>query len=518
MSTERPLATAGQFHRYFMERVGRGIPDPVVIFLALFVFFVLASHTLSGISFSTTDYSGAQVTHSIRNMVSYDGVRWVFEHALLDNWLAYGNGTLGTMAAALVGIGIAQESGLFAALVKRAGVKRNTPARKAGLPFLVIFLGMMSSISPEAGYILFIPLVGFLYGGLSLNPVSGIAAAFAGVSAGFSAHLLPAMPMDVILGSHAQVFAETQGVPFPDDLSPPTLHYWFLCFSTFAITLAGGLVTVLVVEPRWRNRSWRYERRLSPQTFTLSEQERYGLRWGLAGLVIALALVAWLIFGPLAVYYDGNGVQVTPWLDHLVLLVALVFGLCGVFFGAGSGAFATSGEVVKAITRQVGLLGYIFLLTFFCYNFLSLLAYSGIDIWITWLGANALKAIGAENSPTLLLLGFVAMSVVISLFIGGLTAKWLLFGPVFIPMLYQVHDSMTPDVVAAAFRIADASTNMVSPMMVYGGVLLSFMRRYRPDLSPGDLIGIMLPYSVVFLFVWSALLVTFFRFGWALGF
>ena len=517
MPTEKLQATAGQSHRYLTERMGRGIPDPVVIFLALFIFFVLASHSLSGVTFSATDTSGALVTHSIRNMVSYDGVRWMFEHALLDNWLGYGNGMLGTITAVLLGVGIAQESGLLTALIKSLGMRLTRSSRKVSLPFAVMLLGTMSSVVSEIGYVMFIPLAGFLYGSLNRNPIIGMATAFAGVSAGFGAHLLPATPVDVILGVHAQAFAEAQQVPFPADVSPATMHYWFLCLSTFAITLSGGLVTVLVVEPRWRKRSWQQEGAPNIQNFTLTDQERYGLRWGLAGLMIALSIVAWLIFGPLAVFYDADGAKVTPWMDHIVLLVALIFSLCGLLFGAGAGTFGTADDVVKAITRQSGFLGYTFLLTFFCYNFLSLLSYTGIDIWITWLGASAVKVMGVQSSPVVLLLGFVATSAVISLFIGGLTAKWLLFGPVFIPLLYQTHNSMTPDVVTAAFRIADASANMVSPMMVCGGVVLSFMRRYRPNLSPGDLIGIMLPYSVVFLVVWSALLVVFFQFGWALG-
>ena len=118
----------------------------------------------------------------------------------------------------------------------------------------------------------------------------------------------------------------------------------------------------------------------------------------------------------------------------------------------------------------------------------------------------------------LLLIGFVITTATINIFIGGLTSKWMLLGPIFVPMLYFVNTEMTPDFVAAAFRVADSSTNIITPMMAYAGVILAFMRKFRPNMGFGDMLLIMLPYSIAFLLVWTALLVTFFMFGIPLGF
>ena len=163
-------------------------------------------------------------------------------------------------------------------------------------------------------------------------------------------------------------------------------------------------------------------------------------------------------------------------------------------------------------------MGYVIVLTFFCYNFLSLLTYTNIGTYITYVGAKGLMAIGAADMPILLIIGFIIITGIINLFVGGLSSKWMLLGPIFVPMLYHVNSSMTPDVVAAAYRIADSSTNIITPLMTYAGVVLMYMRKYKNDFSAGDLIATMAPYSAVFMVSWTVLLMLFIWLGIPLGF
>ena len=205
-------------------------------------------------------------------------------------------------------------------------------------------------------------------------------------------------------------------------------------------------------------------------------------------------------------------------MNNIILLISLFFAVTGIFFGIAAGRFRKVWDVVQAMVKQMDTMGYILVLTFFTYNFLGLLSYSGLGTWITFLGAESLQALGLERFPVLLLIGFVLTTALINLFIGGLTSKWMLLGPIFVPMLYFVNPAMTPDFVAAAFRVADSSTNIVTPMMAYAGVILAFMRKFRPDMGFGDMLLIMLPYSIAFLLVWTTLLVGFFMLGIPLGF
>ncbi|WP_311568623.1 AbgT family transporter [Photobacterium arenosum] len=502
----------------FIERAGQKIPDPVVIFMFLFAVVLVLTSLIGGMQFDVMGADGGAVTHSIKNMLDTEHVRWLFDNALLQNWLAFGRGVLGVILIVMLAVGIAEHSGLLAALIKKVGLHISD----RWLPYMVVFLGIMSSVASDAGYLVLIPLAGLLYAGLGKNPLIGMAAAFAGVSAGFSANLIPATPSDVILGVNARIFAESQGVPFTtasgEPLNPATMHYYFIVVSTIILTLVGAWVTKRFVAPRLSAMSYELPDDLKLDDFKLTTQEQKGLRMAGLGLLAALLGIYLLATGPLAPYTNAAGQQVTPYLDNVILLISFVFVVVGLCYGVTTRKFTSLQDVVKAMVKQMNTMGYILVLTFFCYNFLAMLSYSGLGTYVTYLGATFLGSLGLQSFPVALIIGFILTTAFINLFVGGMTSKWMLLGPIFVPMLYQVNPNMTPDLVTAAYRVADSSTNIITPMMTYAGVVLAFMRKYKPELKFGDVISMMVPYSAAFLLMWTVVLVIFFAFGLPLGF
>ena len=502
----------------FIERVGKRIPDPIIIFIWFFIGALLLTAVMGGISFETFGADGEPTQWQIKNMLAAENVVWLFDNAILTNWLGFGGGVLGVILIVMLGVGIAEHSGLFGAVLKK--ISRGLPEKL--LPLLLVFIGIMSSIATDAGYLVLIPLAGLLYAGLGKNPLIGMAAAFAGVSAGFSANLIPATPIDVIMGVNAQVFAEAQGIPFVnadgEPLTPATMNYYFILTSTFVLAAVGSWVTLKVVAPRLEQKDFIIPEELKITDFDVTPQERKGLRAAGMGLVLSLLALWGLASGPLADYTTADGQVVKPFINNVILMITFVFIVIGVAFGGASGKFRSMMDVVQAMVKQMDTMGYILVLTFFCYNFLGLLSYSGLGAYITYLGASSLIALGLQSYPVLLLIGFVLVTALINLFVGGLTSKWMLLGPIFIPMLYMVNSEMTPDLVAAAFRVADSATNIITPMMSYAGIILAFMRKYNPQLTFGEMIAMMVPYSLAFMVVWIALLVGFFSLGIPLGF
>jgi aminobenzoyl-glutamate transport protein len=515
--TSDPQRFSRSFAR-FVERVGHRIPDPVIIFMGFYPLAFLITALMGGHRFETTGAGGEPVGHTILPMYQAEHVRWIFDNALLKNWLAFGNGVLAVILVVMLAIGVAEHSGLLAALIKRIGSR----IPQAWMPLLLMFLGITSSVATDAGYLVLVPLAGLLYVGLGRNPLIGMAAAFAGVSAGFSANLIPGTPVDVIVGMNAKEFAESQGIPFTTaeghPLRPATMHYWFIATSTVVLAVTGAWVTRRFVEPKLDALPFEVPEDIRLGEFELSASERAGLKAAGWGLLVAALVIAGLAFGPLRPYTDAEGTRIFPLLNNIILQISLFFVIVGVFFGFASGNFRSVGDMVQAMVKQANTMGYILVLTFFSYNFLGLLTYSGLGSYITYLGAQGLVALGLQRFPVLLLVGFVLTTALINLFIGGLTSKWMLLGPIFVPMLYSVNAAMTPDLVSAAFRVADSSTNVITPMMIYSGVILAFMRKYRPGLAFGDLLLMMLPYSMTFLVVWTSLLVAFFALGIPLGF
>lgn len=501
----------------FIEKVGKKIPDPVIIFISLYVFTMLITLVMGGTSFSTLAADGSTISYEIKNMFTSENIRWIFDNALLTNWLSYGGGVLGVILVVMLGVGLAEESGLLSVLIKKVGLKVSDKY----LPYVLVFLGIMSSVATDAGYIILIPLAGLLYAGLKKNPHIGMAAAFAGVSAGFSANLIPATPSDIIIGSNAKAFAEAQGVPFVNAagtaLNTATMHYIFILVSTFVLTLVGGLVTSKIIKPRLENESYIVPEDMHLDDFNIKPEENKALKWAGLGLLVGIVIAAGLYFGPLKTYVDLEGVTQTPFMDNIILIITMLFFIPGFFYGIKVGAFKTSDDVVKAMSKAMSSMGAVIVLTFFSYNFLALLSYSQMGTYITYLGATLLQKMGLAQYPILLIIGFIIVTALINLFVGGLTSKWMLLGPIFIPMLYQVNNNMTPDIVAAAYRVADSSTNIITPLMSYAGLILVFMRKYKPKFTVGELINLMLPYSISFLVIWSTVLIAFFAFGIPLG-
>lgn len=505
-----------------IETIGRKIPDPTIIFMMLFAITMVLTYFLGGKEFSTIAQDGSTITYQIKNMFEAENMRWIFDNALLKNWLSYGGGVLGTILIVMLGVGLAEESGLLSALIKKVGLKVSDKY----LPFVLVFLGIMSSIATDAGYVILVPLAGLLYAGLKKNPLIGMAAAFAGVSAGFSANLIPATPIDIILGTNAQAFAQAQGIPFitaaGKPITPATMHYIFVVVSTFALAIIGGFVTIKFTKPKLEKQDYVIPADMNLDEFTVKPEENKALKWAGVGLLIAMAVAAILAFGPLSPYEvideaSGSVKTVTPFMDNIILIITFIFFVAGVFYGYKVGKFNKLDDVVKAMSKSMSSMGSILVLTFFSYNFLALLSESQLGTYLTYLGATALQNMGLADYPILLLIGFILVTAFINLFVGGMTSKWMLLGPIFIPMLYNVNNAMTPDLVAAAYRVADSSTNIITPLMSYAGLILVFMRKYKPEYSVGDLVGLMFPYSISFLLIWSTILIGFFTFGIPLG-
>jgi aminobenzoyl-glutamate transport protein len=281
----------------------------------------------------------------------------------------------------------------------------------------------------------------------------------------------------------------------------------------------GAWVTSRFVAPRLARTPYDVPADLDTAEFALTPAERRGLRFAGGGLLVALAIVAALALGPLAAYTNPEtGQQVVPYLERLVILIGIVFIVTGAAFGIGARSIRNSMDVIQGMVKQMNTMGYVVVLSFFAYNALSLFTYSGLGTLLTHLGAQGLLALRLDGAPLFLLIAFIMLTAFINLMVGGLTSKWLLLGPMFVPMLYTVNASMTPDVVAAAYRVGDSVTNIITPMMYYSGVILAFMRRYVPHYSLGEMFLLMAPYAGVFFLVWTSMLLLWFGLGVPFGF
>lgn len=477
----------------WIERTGNRLPDPVFLFFWL-IFGLIAISVIASLggwsALHPTDVdpaTGEAVRISAASLLSPENIRrlWVEMPTTFTHFHP-----LGYVLVVMLGAGVAERAGLFGAAM-RAGVS-NAP--KALLTPIVAFIGMMGNLAADAAYVVLIPLAGIIFHAAGRHPVAGIAAAFAAVSGGFSANLLPGQ-LDALLFGITEAAVETVFTGWTANIAG---NWYFIAAMTVIFLPVIWYLTDKVIEPRlgvWDPaKAGRTD--LEEQTDRpLSDGERKGLRW--AGLAVLAVVALWLFFtfGPGTPLIDQNATaeaRMTPLYQSLVAGFFLLFLLAGWAYGKAAGTIGDHRDLVKMMSGAMEDLAYYLVLAFAAAHFVAMFAWSNLGLIIAVQGAGLLSASGL---PAWALLGaIVVVTTVLNLFIGSASAKWALLAPVFVPMLMLV--GISPEMTTAAYRVGDGATNIITPLMVYFPLILIFCQRWQKDFGLGSLAATMLPFSI----------------------
>ncbi|MCR1899317.1 AbgT family transporter [Irregularibacter muris] len=492
----------GLFNRFLnvVETAGNKLPHPVTIFI-LFALLVIVISEISyraGVKVSFYDAkSKSEQTLSAISLMNAEGLRYMINTAV-SNFTSFA--PLGTVLVAMLGVGVAEGTGLINAALKRLVL--STP--KGLITAVVVFAGVMSNIASDAGYVVLVPLGALVFLGFKRHPIAGLAAAFAGVSGGFSANLLLGT-LDPMLAGITNEALNAGGI---DATILPTANFYFLFVSTFLITILGTLVTEKIVEPRLGE-----YRGIDPnESMEVTKEEKRGLVAAGISLLLFIALLLFLTLPQNAILkVEGNLDAFIH--DGLVPMIMLFFLIPGLVYGVVSGSIKNDKDVVQAMSKSMATMGGYLVLSFFAAQFIQYFSYTNLGTVLAVSGAEFLKGIGFTGFP--LVIAFILVAAFINLFIGSASAKWGIMAPVFVPMLYQL--GFTPEFTQLAYRIGDSTTNIISPLMSYFAVIVVFAQKYDEDSGIGTLISTMLPYSLIFLVGWIFLLALWYVLGFPIG-
>ncbi len=491
-----------------VEKIGNILPHPTTLFVILCAVIMIISHiayklgvevNYQGIDVKTNELK--DLTVGVVSLLTPDGIRYMFTSAI-KNFTGFA--PLGTVLVALLGVGVAEGSGLISTLLRK--LVTSTP--KKFVTVVVVFAGVMSSIASDAGYVVLIPLGAVIFKSFGRHPLAGIAAAFAGVSGGFSANLLPG-PTDALLGG---ITTEAAALVNPTYEVGMTGNWYFIFVSTIFITILGTIVTEKIVEPRLGTYKGKSE---NEESIKITTEEKRGL------LFAGIAFVATLVFILLLVapsngilrHPETNAILKSPFMDSIVVIIAILFLIPGIAYGIGSKTIKNDKQVVDLMGKSMAAMGGYIVLVFFAAQFVAYFSYTNLGTVIAVKGANFLEATGIKGIP--LLLGFIVVVSFINLFMGSASAKWAIMAPIFVPMLMGIGYS--PELTQMAYRIGDSATNIISPLMSYFALIVAFAEKYDKDTGIGTLITTMVPYSIAFLIGWSILLIIWFVFKLPLG-
>ena len=480
-----------------VERVGNKVPHPAVIFVILIGIVIVLSHIMyllgSHVTYQVINPDTHKVetaTTTVRSLLTAEGIRFMFA-GVVQNFMNFQ--AVGVIIVAMVGVGVAEESGLVKALIRKLVVV----APAWALTYILVGVGILSSLAADAGYLVLIPLAAAAFISVGRHPLAGLAAGFAAVASVFLVNVF-IVPVDGILTG---ITNDAIHIVDANKSISLTANLWFSAASVLVMGLVVAVITNRIVEPRLGP----YEGDHPIESTEMTAAESRGLRFSFWGLIAVIAFIALLVVPPGAPLRNpetGSIIGNSPFMNSLIVSIALLFFATGAAYGIGAGTMKNTNDVVNAMIKAIqGLGGLIFLLlvisqftAYFNYtNLTTITALSLADI-LQDMNLNALW----------LLVGFVIVVFVLDLIITGAVPKWALFAPVFVPLLMRLN--VTPEAVLAAYRVGDSPINSITPLNAYFALIVTFAQKYQKDAGVGTVVALMLPYVLILMVLWTIFL------------
>ena len=483
-----------------IEVVGNRLPHPATLFLMMAAIVALLSWWASAVGLQATHPATGEVI-AVKNLLSADGIRWIYTN-VESNFVKFP--PLALVLVIMIGIGVAEGSGLFTVLVRQLVL--GAPPKL--ITAAIITAGIFSHLASEVGYVILIPLGAMIFHALGRHPMAGFAAAFAGVSAGFGSNFLIGSVDPILAGlstSAAQIIDPAININ-------PMVNYYFMVASAIMVIFVGTWITEKIVEPRLGKYSGN-EKALEIEQITPLEKK--GLRWAGIGTLIFIALMAWTIIPENGLFRDPvtGGILKSPFFSGIIVGLLLLFFVPGLIYGIIVKTIKNDKDVMKHMTHSMqGMGGYI-VLVFFAAQFIYWFNYSNLGLVLAIDGAQFLSHIGFTGIP--LILAFLLLSAFLNMFMGSASAKWAIMAPVFVPMFMIL--GYHPGLTQAAFRIGDSVTNVITPMMSYFALIVTYAQRYDERNGIGTIISLMIPYTVLFMVVWAIMMTIWMLLGIPVG-
>ncbi|MBD64826.1 MAG: aminobenzoyl-glutamate transporter [Halobacteriovoraceae bacterium] len=491
------------FQRFLttVERLGNVLPHPVTLFAILCLVVLGVSQIADWIDLQVLDPRPEGSKNRAENglitaigLISPEGIRLIFKN-LVTNYTSFA--PLGTVLVTMLAVGVAEYSGMLTAFIR--GLVLKAPDRL--ITFAVVFAGILSNTASELGYVVLIPLGGYVFISKGRHPLAGMAAAFAGVSGGYSANLFIGT-IDPLLSGITQ---EAARLIAPDYTTHAAINWYFMMISTVLISTIGTFVTEKIVEPNLGEYDPKYSQNIDTDNAMapLTSSEKRGLMY--AGLtVILLAIIAAITilpsWGILRDPVTGDALK-SPFMKGIVTWIFIFFFFPAVVYGKVVGSIKSDKDVIEGMTKAMSRMGLYMVLVFFAAQFIAFFKWSNLGTILAVSGANLMQSM--EITGPGIFVPFILMCCFVNLMLGSASAQWAVTAPIFVPMLMLI--GYAPEVIQAAYRIGDSTTNIITPMMSYFGLILAFAEEFDKRMRIGTIISTMLPYSMLFIVFWTIL-------------
>ncbi len=482
-----------------IEKIGNKLPDPFFLFIYLALFVIALSWLVNSMGV-TVVHPGSGEELPIKSLVSGEGLQYILT-SMLTNFTGFA--PLGLVLAMMLGIGLAEKVGLLESAIKKSILNAPKPL----VTYAVIFIGILGNIASDAAFVLIPPLAAMVFLTVGRHPLAGLAAGFAGVGAGFTANFIIA-GTDALLAGISTEAAKAIDENF---LVTPVDNWYFMSTSVVVLAIIGGIITERLIEPRLGKYTGDKANRKLEE---VNEIENKGLRNSLLAGLAYIGLISLVLFWPESpLRNEEGGIIPSPFLSGIIPIVLFFFLTVGTAYGVTVKKITSTKDIPRFMSEAMKDMSAYIVLIFAASQFIAYFNWSNLGTWIAVNGAEVLTSMELTGLPVVI--GFTLLTALLNLVIFSGSAQWALEAPIFIPMfmLLDYH----PAFIQAAYRIADSSTNIITPLNPYILIVLAFMKDYDKKAGLGTLIALMLPYSIIFLTVWIIMLIAFALLGIPFG-
>ena len=500
MSAQTNTAEKSKITRFLngIERIGNKLPDPFMLFIVLAVLIIILSWVISFFDVSFI-MPGEDEEVTIKSLASAEGLQYMIT-SMIDNFVGFK--PLGIVLTMMLGIGLANKVGLLETFIKSTILK----ASRSLVTYAVIFTGILGNLAADAAFIIVPPLAAMVFYNIGRHPLAGLAAGFAGVGSGFTANIIVSNTDAVLSGISAEVMSSLNTTV----TVTPVDNYYFMLTSVFLLSIAGALITGKVVEPRLGE----YKGNVNKEFEPVKPIEKRALRNAAFAAVAYVGLLLLVLFLPESPLRGEDGSIIpSPFLAGIVPIIMMFFITTAITYGITTKKIESSRSIAQLMGEAIKDMSSFIVLVFAAAQFISYFEWTNIGSWLAVSGASFLESAGMTGISIIIV--FVLFTALLNLFIFSGAGQWALEAPIFLKMFYFLD--YHPAFIQAAYRIADSSTNVITPMNPYFVIVLAFMKEYDKKAGIGTLIALMLPYSITFLIVWILLLLAFVFLGIPFG-
>lgn len=480
-----------------VEIAGNKLPDPITIFAGLAMLVLAASWLFNKLGVTAVSPTNGEQLEVV-NLLSREGLHQIVT-GMVTNFTSFA--PLGIVIVAMIGIGVAEHSGLITTVMKKTVLS----APKSLIVPVLIFTAIFGSVATDAAYIILPPIAAMIFLSIGRHPIVGMVAAYAAIAGGFSANIL-ITSLDVLL---VGITEEAAKMVAPDFIGAATMNYYFMAVSTVFLVVVATWVTVKVVEPRFG----KYEGQAEVLEKVTPQENR--AMWG--AIVAALAYIALILFMILPT--DGllrgeNGAFLqSPFMSGIVPIMLFLFLIPGIVYGVMAGTIKSDRDVAGMMFKAMSDLSSFIVLAFVAAQMIAFFSWSNIGTILAIKGAETLQAMNFTGVP--MFIGFIFIVALVNLLMASASAKWVLLAPIFVPMFMYLGYS--PAVTQMAYRVGDSITNPITPLLAYFAMLLAFAKKYDKNIKMGTLISALIPYSMFFAIMWIILFAVWLLLGFPMG-